>query len=90
MGSILGRLVGLATTDIADKYGQLLSSKCKRAAGNCPAMTSWQHSNLYRARPLAWNLHSYSRLRSTCLATVEHVACWPQLLCGMYNAVKHY
>jgi hypothetical protein len=28
MGSILGRLVGLATTDIADKYGQLLSSEC--------------------------------------------------------------
>lgn len=28
MGSILGRLVGLATTDVADKYGQLLSSEC--------------------------------------------------------------
>lgn len=28
MGSITGRLVGLATTDIADKYGQLLSRKC--------------------------------------------------------------
>ena len=27
MGSITGRLVGLATTDIADKYGQLLSRK---------------------------------------------------------------
>ncbi|WIA10530.1 hypothetical protein OEZ86_000660 [Tetradesmus obliquus] len=26
MGAILGRIVGLATTDIADKYGQLLSS----------------------------------------------------------------
>jgi hypothetical protein len=28
MGSILGRIVGLATTDIADNYGQLLSSEC--------------------------------------------------------------
>ena len=28
MGAILGRLVGLATTDIADKYGQLLASEC--------------------------------------------------------------
>lgn len=27
MGAILGRIVGLATTDIADKYGQLLSSE---------------------------------------------------------------
>lgn len=27
MGAIAGRLVGLATTDIADKYGQLLSRK---------------------------------------------------------------
>jgi H+/Cl- antiporter ClcA len=27
MGAILGRLVGLATTDIADTYGQVLSSK---------------------------------------------------------------
>jgi hypothetical protein len=32
MGSILGRIVGLATTDIADKYGQLLSSECADAA----------------------------------------------------------
>lgn len=28
MGALVGRLVGLATTDVADKYGSLLSSKC--------------------------------------------------------------
>lgn len=27
MGAVVGRLVGLATTDIADKYGALLSSE---------------------------------------------------------------
>lgn len=31
MGALVGRLVGLATTDIADKYGALLTSKCHTA-----------------------------------------------------------
>lgn len=30
MGATVGRIVGLATTDIADKYGSLLTSKCMR------------------------------------------------------------
>lgn len=34
MGATVGRLVGLATTDIADKYGALLSSKS--AASHSP------------------------------------------------------
>jgi H+/Cl- antiporter ClcA len=31
MGATVGRIVGLATTDIADKYGSLLTSRCMRA-----------------------------------------------------------
>eukprot|EP00879_Flechtneria_rotunda_P033564 GHRR01037188.1.p2 GENE.GHRR01037188.1~~GHRR01037188.1.p2 ORF type:complete len:107 (+),score=32.08 GHRR01037188.1:602-922(+) len=30
MGALLGRIVGLATTDIADKYGSFLSSECQK------------------------------------------------------------
>lgn len=43
MGATVGRLVGLATTDIADKYGALLTRECSKVYGpKTPASTTRQ------------------------------------------------